>query len=108
MDHPGSNLVQGLQDKEPLVHAGMRHDHVLLIADQVAIEKQIEIDRTRSIALAAHPAELSLDFKESTEKLPGRQIGLYAGGGVQVRSLAWRAADGRGLMEAGNLGDLDA
>ena len=108
MNHPGSNLVQRLQDKEPLVHAGMGHDEILRITNQVSIKKQIEVDRSRSIALAAHPAELSLDFKEGTQKLAGRQIGLQPGGGVQVRSLAWRAADRLGLMEGGNLGDLDA
>ena len=62
-----------LQHEAPFVHARMRHYQIqvrfLNVDDFLAVQQQIQIDRPRPKAFAAHPAELRLDIQKNAQEL---------------------------------------
>ena len=62
----------------------MRHAQPRLVDDLVAVDEQIEVDRSRPPrAPVAHPPELLLDAQERVQELARRQARLDGDGAVQ-------------------------
>ena len=78
-----------------------------LVEDLVAVDEQVEIDRSRPEALSANPPLARLDVQEPRQELTRRQFRLHLDGAVQERPLL-DGPDGLGLTQLGDRHDLDS
>src|SRR5262245_17842330 len=85
----------------------MRNRQAGLVHDLVAVHEQVEVDRSRPPALAAHPAEALLDGEQSLQQLPRAEIRLEPDNAVEERPLL-DGPDRLGLADLRDGGDVDA
>jgi hypothetical protein len=78
-----------------------------LVEDLVAVDEQVEIDRSRPETLSADAPQAGLDVKEPRKELARRQFGLHLDGAVQEWPLL-DGPDGLGFTQPGDRYDLDS
>src|SRR5262249_2468854 len=87
MHSMGSDLFEGIENKPPLEHAGMGHVELRLVNDEIAVEKDVEVDFSWPVANGPNPAQglfHSLQGRQQPPRLEGR---LDFHGAIQVAPL---------------------
>jgi len=104
MDEIRGEITERLQYERPVGETRMREFEIGLREDSVAVEEQIEIERSRPIPLAAGPALLRLDLEQARQECSRCECRPKTHDRVQVRTL--RRTDGIGLVHGRNLDEL--
>jgi len=65
MKHVGRNLDGRFQHESPPRHAWMRHNKRGRVDHRVAIQQQIEVERSRRPAVRSHAAQFILDLQKA-------------------------------------------
>lgn len=100
-------LGERLEREAPLVQSRMRHRQTRLVAQLVAVDEQIEVDRARTVPLpVADAPELTLDGEQLVEELARGQRRLEHRRAIEI---AWLVDDPHGvrLPQARHDDDLD-
>ena len=85
----------------------MRNGQAGLVHDLIPVHEQVEVDRARPPAFAAHPSEALFDSEQSLEQLSRPEVGLDPDGAVEeLPLLDW--PDGIRLADLGHGHDVDS
>ena len=86
----GCDLKQRLENKAPLVHAGMRDAEIRSVDDAGAKEENVDIDDTRPFGLGdgAIPAQSKLDALKPSQELARKCVCGNFGDHVEKPGLA--------------------
>ena len=94
----GPDLDQRLEHEAPLGEPRVRQHRVGRAASRLAEEEDVDVDRARTVRLAAHAPELVLDRETRLKQRLGGERGLAVGDRVHEPALG-RTADGLGQVE---------
>jgi len=108
MNQAGSQLLQGNEDKGPLMKSRMGEGQTGVGADGPTVKEKIDIESPRPPAFAAVTAETLLHCQAGIEESMGRELCRHGKNTVQIGSLPRRSADGSGFIESRTFEDPDS
>jgi len=99
VDEPGGDLGEGSQHEAPLVQSGVGDDEPGHIANLLAEEEDVHVDRPRAVPLRAHPPHLTLGGEARLEERLGPDLSAWRWGDLHHVVFAGPLAAFPGLGE---------
>ena len=77
MRQSGAISQKRLQNKRALMHARMRQGEAGVVALQIVIEQDVQIEGSGTVAVFAHPSVRMLNFEQGFEQVLRGQVCFY-------------------------------
>jgi hypothetical protein len=85
----------------------VRDDQIRFVDDPLAIQQQVEVQRTRGVGDRATAAVATLNLLKPFEQRARRQLGLNLSDGIEIGPLSRRTTDPLSLVERRAAADTD-